>query len=178
MSWPTFVCVSSYSIAALLVAKLTPADVTPPAPVSASCTVAAQLAQVMPSMGRTMRGLLMGTPGNVELVRRRCGSAITGGLHDQQPLQHVHAAAKGILARLIRRELDGGSLKRRELLVDSEALEHHTLRAVRGLVAIKLEPHRLAGLHDDRIGGVATFHRDAHFLDSLRAGGRRNRSAA
>src|SRR2546425_4143930 len=62
MSWPTFVCASSYSIAALLVAKLTPADVTPPAPVSASRTVAAQLAQVMPSMGRTMRALLMGPP--------------------------------------------------------------------------------------------------------------------
>src|SRR2546421_10169106 len=62
MSWPTLVCASSYSIAALLVAKLTPADVTPPAPVSASCTVAAQLAQVMPSMGRTIRALLMRPP--------------------------------------------------------------------------------------------------------------------
>src|SRR3989442_13705210 len=171
MSWPTLVCISSYSIAALLVAKLTPADVTPPAPVSASCTVAAQLAQVMPSMGRTMRALLVGPPGNVELVRGRCGSAIAGWLHDQQSLQHVHAAAEGILARLIGRELDGGGLKRRELRVDPEALEHHTLRAVRGFVAIKLEPHRLAGLHDDRIGRVATFHRDAHFLDSVRAGG-------
>src|SRR2546425_4084788 len=180
MSWPTFVCASSYSIAALLVAKLTPADVTPPAPVSASRTVAAQLAQVMPSMGRTMRALLMGPPpppppSTVELVRRRCGAAIAGWLHDQKSLQHVHAAAEGILTRLIGRELDGGGLKRRELLVDPEALEHHTLRAVRGFVAIKLEPHRLAGLHDDRIGGVPTFHRDAHFLDSLRAGGRGHR---
>src|SRR2546422_10809885 len=126
MSWPTLVCASSYSIAALLVAKLTPADVPPPAPVSASCTVAAQLAQVMPSMGRTMRALLMAPPSNVELVRRRRGAAIARGLHDEKSLQHVHAAAEGILTRLIGRELDRGGLKRRELLVDPEALEHRS----------------------------------------------------
>src|SRR2546428_10406663 len=103
MSWPTFVCVSSYSIAALLVAKLTPADVTPPAPVSASCTVAAQRAEVMPSKGSTMRALLMARrpAGNVELVRRRCGSAIARWRHDQQFPQQVHAAAARILAPLV-----------------------------------------------------------------------------
>src|SRR5437773_10968698 len=60
MSWPTFVCAESYSMAALFVAKLTPADVTPVAPASASCTVEAKLAQVIPSIGSTMRVLLMG----------------------------------------------------------------------------------------------------------------------
>src|SRR2546425_12062396 len=59
MSCPTFVCAASYSMAALLVAKLTPAEVTPVAPARASWTVAAQLAQVIPSMGRTIRVLLM-----------------------------------------------------------------------------------------------------------------------
>src|SRR2546430_10783139 len=104
MSWPTLVCASSYSIAALLVAKLTPADVTPPAPVSASCTVAAQLAQVMPSMGRTMRALLMAPPSNVELVRRRRGAALAPGLHPAEALQPVHAAPGVALTPLSRRE--------------------------------------------------------------------------
>src|SRR5438309_5691760 len=108
MSWPTLVCASSYSIAALLVAKLTPADVTPPAPVSASCTVAAQLAQVMPSIGRTIRALLM--RGAVELVRRRCGSAVASWFYDEEALQHVHTTAEGVFARLIGRELDRGGL--------------------------------------------------------------------
>src|SRR5438105_11170395 len=170
MSWPTFVCASSYSIAALLVAKLTPADVTPPAPVSASCTVAAQLAQVMPSMGRTMRALLMCAPpppGAVELVRRRSGSAVASWLYDEEALQHVHTTAEGVFARLIGRELDRGGLKRRQGRVDPESLEHYTLRAVGGLVSIELQPHGLAGLHHDRIGGVAAFYGDSHFLNAF-----------
>src|SRR5438552_13515590 len=140
MSWPTFVCASSYSIAALLVAKLTPADVTPPAPVSASCTVAAQLAQVMPSMGRTIRALLMRPPplSTVELVRRRRGSTVASWLDHQEALQHVHATAERVFARLIGREFDGGGLKRRQRCVDPEAFEHHTLRAVGGLVRVDL----------------------------------------
>src|SRR2546421_3666645 len=170
MSWPTLVCASSYSIAALLVAKLTPADVTPPAPVSASCTVAAQLAQVMPSMGRTIRALLMRAslpPSAVELVRRRSGSAVASWFDDEEALQHVHATAEGVFARLIGHELDRGGLKRRQGRVDPESLEHHTLRAVGGLVPIELQPHGLAGLHDDRIGRVAAFYGDSHFLNAF-----------
>src|SRR5256885_16323599 len=104
MSCPTFVCAASYSMAALLVAKLTPADVTPVAPARASWTVAAQLAQVIPSMGRTIRVLLMA--GIVGFVLRRRGAAPAGRRHDQQPLQHVHAATEGIIARLLGREID------------------------------------------------------------------------
>src|ERR1043165_7652714 len=74
MSCATLVCALSYSIAALLVAKLTPAEATPLAPASASCTVAAQLAQVIPSIGRMMRALLMVAA--VEFVRRRRGPAL------------------------------------------------------------------------------------------------------
>jgi len=48
-------------------AKFTPAEATPGAPASASCTVAAQLAHVMPSIGSTIRALLM--RGAMELVR-------------------------------------------------------------------------------------------------------------
>src|SRR5882762_8211641 len=111
MSWLTLVCAASYSMAALFVAKLTPADVTPVAPASASCTVAAQLAQVMPSIGRTIRLLLM--DGAVELVRRRRGAALARRLYDEQALEHVHAAAERVFARLLGSELDGGGLKRR-----------------------------------------------------------------
>src|SRR6266576_2066119 len=85
-------------MAALFVAKLTPADVTPLAPVSASCTVAAQLAHVMPSIGSTIRLLLMSSA--VELVRRRRGAALAGRLYDEQTLEHVHAAAERVFARL------------------------------------------------------------------------------
>src|SRR6266508_2126262 len=127
MSCATFVCAASYSMAALLVAKLTPADVTPVAPVNASCTVAAQLAHVMPSIGRMIRVLLMA--GVVELMGRRRGPALARRLHDEQALQHVHAAAEGVLARLVGRELDGGGLKRRQLLIDAEPLEHDALGA-------------------------------------------------
>ncbi len=68
MSWPTFVWAASYSMAALFVAKLTPAELTPVAPARASWTVAAQLAQVIPSIGRMIRVLLIA--GIVEFVRR------------------------------------------------------------------------------------------------------------
>src|SRR5437667_7247894 len=110
ISCATFVCAASYSMAALFVAKLTPADVTPLAPVSASCTVAAQLAQVMPSIGRTIRLLLMSRA--VELVRRRRGTALAGRLYDEQTLEHVHTAAERIFAWLVGSELNGGGLKR------------------------------------------------------------------
>src|SRR5437667_12229370 len=99
ISCATFVCAASYSMAALFVAKLTPADVTPVAPVSASCTVAAQLAHVMPSIGSTIRVLLM--RGAVKLVRRRRGAALARRLHDEQTLQHVHAAVERVFARLV-----------------------------------------------------------------------------
>src|SRR6266487_3644560 len=168
MSCPTLVCAASYSIAALLVAKFTPADATPVAPASASCTVAAQLAQVIPSIGSTIRALLMA--GAVELVRRGRGAALARWLHDEQPLQHVHAAAEGILARLLRREFNRGGLERRQLLIDAEPLEHDPLRAIGGLVAVELQPHRLPRLHDDRVGRVAAF--DDH-ADLLHAGDRR-----
>src|ERR1041385_4256461 len=153
MSCATLVCALSYSIAALLVAKLTPAEATPLAPASASWTVAAQLAQVIPSIGRTMRALLMVTA--VEFVRRRRGPALTRRLHDQQSLQHVHAAAERVFAGLVGREFDRGRLKRRELLIDAEPLEDDALGAVGRLVAVELQAHRLAGLHDDRVGRVA-----------------------
>src|SRR5882762_4589796 len=169
MSWLTFVCTASYSIAALFVAKLTPADVTPLAAASASWTVAAQLAQVIPSMGRTIRVLLMA--GIVEFVRRRRGAALAWRLHDEQPFQHVHAAAEGVLARLRGSEFDGRRLKGRQLLIDAEALEHHALGAVGGLIAIELQPHRLARLHDDRVGRVAALHGDVYLLHPTGAGG-------
>src|SRR6266545_2602142 len=177
MSWLTFVCAASYSMAALFVAKLTPADVTPVAPARASWTVAAQLAQVIPSMGRTMRVLLMA--GIVEFVRRRRGAALAWRLHDEQPFEHVHAAAEGILARLLRSEFDCRRLKGRQRLIDTEALEHHPLGAVGGLIAIELQPHRLARLHDDRVGRVATLHGDVHLLHAAPPGaGRRGDSRA
>src|SRR5207237_9368737 len=149
MSCPTFVCAASYSMAALLVAKLTPAEVTPLAPASASWTVAAQLAQVIPSMGRTIRVLLMA--GIVEFVRRGGGAALARRLHDEQPLQHVHATAKGVLARLVRSEFDGRRLKCGQLLIDAEALEHDTLGAVGRFVPVELQPPRLPRLADDPI---------------------------
>src|SRR5260370_22012404 len=99
-------------MAALFVAKLTPVDVTPGAPVSASCTVAAQLAHVMPSIGRTIRLLLMGSA--MELVGRRRGAALAGRLYDEQTLEHVHAAAERVFARLLGSELDGGGRKPRQ----------------------------------------------------------------
>src|SRR5262245_22440993 len=176
MSCATLVCAASYSIAALLVAKLTPAEVTPLAPASASCTVAAQLAQVMPSIGRTIRVLLMLTV--VKLVRRGSRAPLALRLDHQQPLEHVHAATKGILARLVGSELDRGRLKRRELLVDPEALEHDALRAVGGLVAVELQPDRLSRLHHDRIGRVAAFDDDADFLQATCAGSRERGFAA
>src|SRR6266542_3804050 len=169
MSCPTFVCAASYSIAALLVAKLTPADATPVAPASASCTVAAQLAQVIPSIGSTIRALLIA--GAVELVRRGRGAALARRLHDEQPLQHVHAAAEGILARLLRGEFNRGGLERRQLLIDAEPLEYDPLRAIGCLVAIELQPHRLSRLDDDRVGGIAAF--DDH-ADLLHAAERRD----
>src|SRR5207237_2556032 len=119
----------------------------------------------MPSMGRTMRALLMRDA--VELVRRRCGSAVARWFYDEEALQHVHATAEGIFAGLIGCEFDRGGLKRRQGRVDPEALEHHTLRAVGGLVSIELQPHGLAGLDDDRIGGVAAFYGDSHFLNDF-----------
>src|SRR5258705_9471059 len=176
MSWLTFVCTPSYSMAALFVAKLTPADVTAVAPARASWTVAAQLAQVIPSMGRTMRVLLMA--GIVEFVRRRRGAALAGRLHDEQPFQHVHAAAEGILARLRGSEFDRRGLKSRQLLIDAEALEHDALGAVGGLIAIELQPHRLACLHDDRVGCVATLYGDVHLLHATGAGRRGDSRAA
>src|SRR5256886_16963492 len=76
--------------------RSTVAMLTPGASPSAACTVAAQEAQLIPSMGRTMRALLM------ELVRRRRGSSIGGGrLPRPEALQHVHAAAEAEIARLL-----------------------------------------------------------------------------
>src|SRR5436309_4130237 len=174
MSCPTFVCAASYSIAALLVAKLTPAEATPVAPASASCTVAAQLAQVIPSVGSTIRALLMARA--VELVGRGRGAALARWLHDEQPTQHVHTAAEGILARLLRREFNRGGLERRQLLIDAEPLEHDPLRAIGCLVAVELQPHRLSRLHDDRVGRVAAFDDHADLLHA--AGDRRRRYRA
>src|SRR5437588_3433527 len=176
MSCPTFVCAASYSMAALLVAKLTPAEATPLAPASASWTVAAQLAHVIPSMGRTIRVLLMA--GIVEFVRRGRGAALAGRLHDEQPLQHVHAAAKGVFARLVRGEFDRRRLKCRQLLIDAEALEHDALGAVGSFVPVELQPHRLPRLDDDRVGRVAAFYGDVDFLHPARTRGRGNRRAA
>src|SRR6266542_2030149 len=167
MSCPTFVCAASYSIAALLVAKLTPADATP---------VAAQLAQVIPSIGSTIRALLIA--GAVELVRRGRGAALARRLHDEQPLQHVHAAAEGILARLLRGEFNRGGLERRQLLIDAEPLEYDPLRAIGCLVAIELQPHRLSSLDDDRVGGIAAFDDHADLLHAAGDRRRRYRSAA
>src|SRR6266542_2491073 len=155
MSCPTFVCAASYSIAALLVAKLTPADATPVAPASASCTVAAQLAQVIPSIGSTIRALLIA--GAVELVRRGRGAA---------------------LARLLRGEFNRGGLERRQLLIDAEPLEYDPLRAIGCLVAIELQPHRLSRLDDDRVGGIAAFDDHADLLHAAGDRRRRYRSAA
>src|SRR2546426_5654673 len=121
---------------------------TPPALPSASWTVAAHEAQLIPSMGRTMRALLM------ELVwggrRPPVGG---GGLHHEESFQHVHATAEAEFARLLWCELDGRGLKRRERGIDAEVLEHDALPAGRGLVAGELEPHRLPGPPPPGIGG-------------------------
>src|SRR2546425_11140558 len=97
MSCPTFVCAASYSMAALFVAKLTPAEVTPVAPASASWTVAAQLAQVIPSIGKMIRLLLMA--GIVGFLRRRRRAALARRPPHEQPLQHGHTAAKQLFPR-------------------------------------------------------------------------------
>src|SRR2546429_9899104 len=107
MSWPTFVCAESYSMAALFVAKLTPADVTPVAPASASCTVAAQLAQVIPSIGSTMRVLLMGG-GIVELVWGRGGPPLARPLYPPAARQHVPPARAGQFTGMLPCEIDPG----------------------------------------------------------------------
>src|SRR2546426_7439453 len=90
----------------------------------------------MPSIGRTIRALLM------ELVRRGGRPPVGGGgLHHEQALQHVHPAAKPELACLLRCELDRGRLERRERHVEAEILEHEPLRAVGGLVPVRSEEH-------------------------------------
>src|SRR3989442_9951260 len=104
------------------------AGLTPAASPSAACTVAAQEAQLIPSMGRTMRALLM------ELVRRRRGPPIGGGgLHDKDAPQHVHTPAEAEFAPLFLCELDRRGLKRRERGIDAEGLQHHPLPAIRPL---------------------------------------------
>src|SRR6266446_6445765 len=132
---------------------------TPPAFPSASWTVAAHEAQLIPSMGRTMRDLLM------ELVRGgRRAPLGGGGLHYEQAFEHVHAAAKAELARLLGCELHRRGLKRRERRVDPKVFEDDAVRAIRGLVAAELEPHRLPGPHHDRIGGITALHDHPHLL--------------
>src|SRR3989475_13144797 len=120
---------------------------------SVSWRVAAQEGQLIPSMGRTRRDLLMELVGGGR--RAPLGG---GGLHYEQAFEHVHAAAKAELARLLGCELDGRGLKRGERGVDPEVLEDDAVRAVRGLVAVELEPHRLAGPHHDGIGGIAALY--------------------
>src|SRR3989442_1304550 len=91
------------------------AGLTPAASPSAACTVAAQEAQLIPSMGRTMRALLM------ELVRRRRGPPIGGGgLPDEEALQHVHAPAEAEIAPPFLCELHGRGLKRRQRGIDPQ----------------------------------------------------------
>src|SRR2546423_13160772 len=105
MSCPTFVCAASYSMAALLVAKLTPAEVTPLAPASASWTVAAQLAHVIPSMGRTIRVLLMA--GLVGFLRGGGGAAPGRRAPHRQPPPAVSSAAERGIAPPVRGGVDG-----------------------------------------------------------------------
>src|SRR5207247_9427489 len=94
----------------------------------------------MPSIGRTIRDSLM------ELVRRGGGPAVpVGRLHDQESLQHVHAAAEAKLARLLGRELDCRGFEGGEWRVDREGLEHDALGAIARLVAIKLRADGPAG---------------------------------
>src|SRR2546430_7212100 len=109
---------------------------TPGASPSAACTVAAQEAQLIPSMGRTMRALLM------ELVRRRRGSSIGGGrLPDQEALQHFYAAAGRELGPPFWSVLYGGGPKSRKRGGGADAPETHALRTTRPPVAVPLEPH-------------------------------------
>src|SRR2546430_17491718 len=89
--------------------RSTVAVLTPAASPSAACTVAAQEAQLIPSMGRTIRALLM------ELVRRRRGPPIGGGgLYDEEGPQHVPAAAGAGVGRLLWCVLDGRGVERRQ----------------------------------------------------------------
>src|SRR5256886_10130133 len=83
--------------------RSTVAVLTPAASPSAACTVAAQEAQLIPSMGRTMRALLM------ELVRRRRGPPIGGGgAPDKDAPHHVYAAAETEFPPPFCWVLDGG----------------------------------------------------------------------
>src|SRR5512143_2971054 len=120
-SCPTPTAASSYSTAAFAVAKLTLADATPRTAPSACCTVWAQAAQLIPSMGRMIRCLAM-----VPVWRGR-GAPIARRLDHQQPLRQGQPAPEGILTRLARREFDGSGLEGREQAVDTEVLEHHPL---------------------------------------------------
>src|SRR5256886_6035412 len=89
--------------------RSTVAVLTPAASPSAACTVAAQEAQLIPSMGRTMRALLM------EFVRRRRGPPIGGGgVPRKDAPQHVPFAAGTGFSPPLLWGIDGRGLERPE----------------------------------------------------------------
>src|SRR5712692_11824357 len=89
---------------------------------------------------------------------------------------HRHPTAKRIVAGDRRNEFDGRGLERRKGFVDLQGLKYHSLRALRGLVAVEVEPDWPAGLHQNGVGLVTTLHQHPDLLRSTPTGGTRRGS--
>ena len=72
--------------------------------------------------------------------------------------------ANAILAGLLRQQLDGDGLARRQLGALVEVGEDHLVRARGGLLAAEVEADGLAAPDDDDVGRVAALHQDHRLL--------------
>src|SRR5438093_4973764 len=101
----------------------------------------------------------------MELVGRSGGPPVrAGGFHDEQSLQHVHAATEVELPRFLWGELDGRGLEGGRRHVVPEALEQTRLEPVRVLFAVELTSDRRPAATAVRVGGEAPLHCDATSL--------------
>lgn len=107
-----------------------------------------------------------GGPGRCSAVVRFCGG-VRLPLDAKQPMHHVHAACKGVVAGRQRRKRHLGGLVARQHRVRSEVGEHDMRRAFAGLLPIEPQRDRNAGLHRDDIGGVPTPDRDGRLLNAV-----------
>ncbi len=88
---------------------------------------------------------------------------------DQLAAQHVHAASKRKLARLVRRKFNRRCLERRQIPRYMEIAEDDLLAARSGFITVKIEAHGRAFFNDDHIGRVAAFDSHLDFLHAARA---------
>ncbi len=86
------------------------------------------------------------------------------GLDDERAAVHVHGAGEGVLARAIRRELDGRGRERRQRAGDPEIGDHHPVGAICGLPAVEPEAHRQTGLHGQHVRLVGALDTDRGLL--------------